>query len=46
MKSTGAQTSNELQRLDYMIGYQDSDPENVCQVTLSFYSNFDFHELI
>ena len=24
MKSTGARSSNELQRLDYMTGYQDS----------------------
>ena len=31
MKSTGARSSNELQTLDYTIGYQDSGLNNGCQ---------------
>ena len=32
ISSTGAQSSNELHRLDCMTGYQDSSPNNGCQV--------------
>ena len=33
MKSTGARSSNQLHRLDYMTGYQDSSPSNGCWAT-------------
>ena len=40
MKSTGARSSNKLQRLEYMIGYQDSGSSNGHQGALPYYDMF------
>ena len=39
MKSMGAWSSNELQRLEYMTGCQHSSPSNVCWVTAASMSS-------
>ena len=44
IKFTGAQSSNELQRLDYSTGYQDSSPSNgwsvICPIGIVSYLTF------